>query len=787
MAPRLVNNVPGVATDPLHPGQDLYFGLRSEAGSVQMASLRSVIGFSGISHRGIRPENDAYLNYLNVQIDQYASERRRPVTGAAAKSVSGGNLLITRVTSDLGERAVYEVSNPITDSSSVMAYFRVRKKNAWSRMNNPDWCNLTNMTGAYFGLEHGVFNNALYAFLRGAPGGPGYLVIGGPLPGFLMSRPAQESIALDWTSLAEDDPIEIWIYFNQDGYPSPFTPAHTPIVEVWARLGGVGGAVLLKRLGAQFAQFPPISSNLYNSRVGPSDQATIIFGNLGSSGDVLEYEDWALYPDCRVAVSEGEASANHALNVSPDAPITYRSKDNLLPEEAVPGRWFHIGALPTNASLSKQPGRVSSPQYVTIPKTTGLLTGYEREEPRLEQLQEGAMVEAFLSADDVAAAVTDGVFGAGLSIEDGSKIYRAILLYSNSSKTIGLKKLASDISDLVPGYLVPNVAGVAKVVDWSSLKVFRLTVDRKRARIIISVDETVLSDLPLSTPMPVAAATGKVKFGHLDAGALSGSLNVQFLNYLSRYQAWEMGDVKTPDDGTLAIPFTKTLSGTGTSTILANNPLVINKQSFGTVGSKLIFSKTQDLGDTKGILVDFKAKVVDYTDDVGRHFQPETDVGAGVTLFLGNKKMRLGFFDGGTRGKYIGIVPGSGSVADLITQTPLGRQFSSAINWTNNYLYRVIYRAHKSIEVWVNTVTGSPLISIPWRSDTQGFDLPTDLTSPSVSFGHSEEGPSSKTEWEYFRWGQSNGYDVTVRQDYAIGYQPYLFGGQALVLSDFDG
>jgi hypothetical protein len=149
----------------------------------------------------------------------------------------------------------------------------------------------------------------------------------------------------------------------------------------------------------------------------------------------------------------------------------------------------------------------------------------------------------------------------------------------------------------------------------------------------------------------------------------------------------------------------------------------------------------------------------------------------------------LAFFDCGIGGRKIGVVPGSGSESDILNQTPLGIKFSSEVDWTVLNQYRVVVQAFQSIRVWAGSFMAEPLITIPWRNATDGFDLPLDVTTPGVAFGHFNHftlPSSSTTKWKFFRWGHSNGYEVAVGQKFSSGVPSYAFGGKAFILSEFN-
>jgi hypothetical protein len=75
------------------------------------------------------------------------------------------------------------------------------------------------------------------------------------------------------------------------------------------------------------------------------------------------------------------------------------------------------------------------------------------------------------------------------------------------------------------------------------------------------------------------------------------------------------------------------------------------------------------------------------------------------------------------------------------------------------------YRLHISptrIDLWTDSVVGIPALTI---ASAYGTNLPEDeRNTPGITFGHSEQAPSSISEWFFVRFGASSGYDVGIEQ-----------------------
>ena len=808
MGLRLVNLLPESTLDYTKPGQPLQMGLKSDGdvavptyGSVLLGTLRVSLGYTSVQNEGLLPENSITLPELGGTVELDTAERIRPVGAQVTRSSFGTGIKLDApgTASPVG---IYSVQMPIARDAAVLGYFKFKSKLAWS-LATRNWCNLSNMTGMYFGLEYGPANTICWASLRGS--GTGSLVIGGPMSSFGSARPAQQEFtAFNWVAQPDNTTLEMWIVFSQVGYPAPFAPTNTPILEVWTKRGGVdvvpvchtgvpgnmASPVPITLLG----QFPSTLAAFPNFRSGPTDTATLYFGNVGDGSDSLELLDWALFPDYRVAVVEGSSVGKNTLTVLVDSPLLYDCT-NGKPQDVAPGRWFSMpdaGYLPPSSDLHFSPLR-AKPSFLVHSKVLPGGSGFQRQEPRLEKKEDGAVVEAYVSAE-IIEKVADSV-GTGMSLDDGTNLFQVVMLESDTRRTIGLSKIGP-VGDLVDGYFTPS-ATLDSHLDWRSLKLLKLVVDRLRGRVSLFVNDVRYIDVALTDPLlPLTTSPvgGRVAFGHVEVSDTTAKLNTAFLSYLTRYVAWELDEQKLPDDGTAPVVFTLDSYGAASQVLYPAAPnateLQIGKVAFGTASSHCCYSKAlPTFDDWHGIQVDFKAKVMGYTDGLGTSFAKNVWVGAGIQVFLSGKRLHLGFFDCGMDGRFIGIIPGSGSTTDIVERTDLGKRFSAPVDWTSSTFFRLVYRPYIGISVWVDNIQSGPVLTIPWRNDTDGFDLPVDSTSAAVAFGHFDLEASSTTSWEFFRYGFSNGYEVAVEPQFEFSERAvvgYLYGGRTLIQTEFE-
>lgn len=804
MGLRLVNTSPGESTSAVKPGQPACMGLRSEALKVPLASLLVEMGLTNVSHHAVLPEDDPTLTDLGAEVALETSERRRPVDGTTARSIISDSLVFTKNNMDDGELGIYEVKMPIKPNASCLAYFKFRTQATWA-LSNVDWMTLSNMTGMYFGLEHGTFNTALYAFLRDNTGN-GSLVLGGPLPAYNTVRPGQVEVVagvphastpgFQWKTIPDGSVVEIFIFFNTAGYetaPIGGVPTNVPLVEIWTKMPADTAPVVQAYIPVgSLGTFPSslVSPAFTNSRPGTSETATIFFGNIARTGgvDVLQLDDWGFFPDFRLGAFEGRERPDHNLIATPDTPVEYQAKDNLTPLETSPSRWFadSPGVVPS-PSMVYQAGRRSSAAYVLLPKTVPGVSGIHRTEPRLEQRQDGAVLEAFVSGE-VITQIGDGT-GMGLAIEDGDKLYQVMMVGNSQRKFYALAKDLVNLNDASLGYHVPSTDQ-----DFTSMKLVRLVVDRRRpaglggGKALLYVDEelTLTTDLDTDVFPSSPSATGKIHIGHLGLNAATSKLKLAQLRYLSRYLAWEGTDNLLPDDAGLdsGVLFTLDKNGFG-SQVMGGGNVIIEKSSLGGI-TKNTFVRNQAFGEVDGMQIDFQAQVDLYADSGGAQFPRNSPTGVTLTVYLGNKKVEVGFYDCGAHGRMVAILPSTGDIADIINQTAVGTALSAPIDWTEMNQFRLVVKGHDRLELIIGAKTNPPSITLPWKSDTDGFDLPASVSTPRIVFGHSYPDTTSISKWSFLRWGLSNGFDVSMQQEYPDGYPKYLFGGRAFIKSVFD-
>lgn len=775
MAISAVNLVPGSSSEAVSPTDPVAVGLRSTTSSVDTGSILVHMGFSGVIHGSAVPELDTALASKTESIALETVENRLTASVGISRAVVTGSLVLTKTSNSPSDQCVYAIRAKVAQAASALAYVKFRTNSAWQTQ-SPDWLNQTSVVCPYIGLEHGQHNTACYAFLRKTGLSTGEVVVGGPLSSLSTARPGETSLAsTDWAALPDNSVVEMWIYFNQGGYLPPYPNPYVPVVEVWVKFPSDAGPVVKhSTIVGDLGTFSS-DTNYANSRPGPDDFVTLYIGNAGKTGDVLQIDDWALFPDFRKAVEEGIPTTDHAFRMVPDLNNPYLASSGKLPSETVPCRWVPVTEWGTVEEAMAAPGWSGVPTQAVLTKSIDGQSGLEREEPRIGQRVDGFVVEAFMSADETRQP-TDQVFGAGFGVDDGAKLYQVVAA-TGPIRTLGVTKTLTS-----PGTASSTHLSSTEV-DWRSRKLVRMSVDRYRTKVTVEVDDEEVLEAPWGDFPSSIRGSGRVYFGHLLNVEERGELRLAQLRYFQRYKAWEAADGTLPPVSPLTFSLTESGGGGVDAPInVAAKEMLIRKTDVGIVGSKRFYTRSESVSAQDGLYVDVSTRVVSFNGADGSLMTPYTWSGAGLKVNLGSQSITLGFFECGAYGRKIGVIPGSGTVDDILRQTALGRKFSSTSNWLAKQRYRIFFNPGRSIDVFTGSTVNPPAFSIPWQGATSGFDIPADAASPSISFGHFSESTASVTAWGHVRFGQGNGQDLEITQKFPDGLESHHFGGKALVL-----
>lgn len=761
MALRLVNATPGEVVEPLVPGQPVVFSLKSENAHVRFPSLRARLTYSNIVHKSangvaLLPEaNETLLKNARVVLE--TPERRRPVASIMPRQASGTSFLIGPGSGGI-DAGVYEVDVDVPTYGGVLASVTFRLNPTWVPASRY-WCNFNNLLPLYLGFEYGIRNTGLFLALRD-DSGTGTLVAGGPLHAFNAARPLQAEYVINWDSWLAGASATIFFEVDSD----------LQTISVWLQAPNEPAPILVDTFAlGQLTEFDPSSSTFAQKRDGASQTVRLFFGNGGGTSDVVEILDYAIYPRASWGVQAGNVLHGHVLKVRPDLPGTFKATEKKLPDACAIGRWLAGGNLPPVTSFWYQPGRRTVPLYAKFEKPANM--GYAnsflyRTEPCLTLRESGFAVEAWMAGrvSDMGSHDT----GLGIRVHDGQNAYTLTALDTQGIRSWGILKDPLSATDWARGFVTPvDGEGNLRYAEHHALRLVRFVGDRFNNRLQVFVDDM---DSPLlSTPMsdisiPSGEVEGRIEIGHLPLLTTSGEVQLAAVSYMNRYVAWERHD----DPNNL---FALAQSDVGAAEVRDGRALV-QKLSYGTGADKFLFYRRNDnLTFLRGCQVDFRTKVISYTDVSGVSDAANTWTGGGVTLFFGseespvgeNHKLHVGFFDCGAFGRKIAVLPGVDGVDHILNQTALGKLYSADAQWTELASYRLVYKPYDRIEVYgPGLITDEPIISIPWSKYVPQQDFSGEL--PGVAFGAFASDSNCLTEWEFFRWGVSSGYEVELLQ-----------------------
>lgn len=747
-----VNNIPGADyTGQVGPQDYVHAGLRSGSLKVQPGSINMLVAPTSLQlNPDHAPTGDAAL--ATKATAAFVAPEREDATPNATITAAG-YLQIQKSVLGTTENSVFEISRVLGHSRPVMAFVQLHVNHSWG-VGSPGWCSLGNMAAPYMALEYGPLNTALYVFLRNVAG-VGSLVVGGPQPTAGAARGGQATIAYDWVSLIPDgDTLNLifWIDAGNDAWKLQAVSAAGVTTDITTGY--------LSTLGT----FPSTGAN---RRVSTSDQARLIIGS-GYKTDAVKFADWALFSDVRSVFEAGRPGVEAETVLRPNSPLTFEPWRGILPGD-VESPWFTAGTLTVSLETeanSADPG-ILSLEKLSLTDSGSLWRG----EP---DLSGGFTFE--MSATLVSSAQDGDTTGCGVYAEPttGKAVFLAFLLVSGTRK-IGLWKgggIGVSRTDSANYYLAD--------VDWSVRRNYAVTYDTLRDKVTVFVDSAPVITKTISSDLGTPLATGaRVYVGFPEVGATAGSLSVYALRLATGSKAWDAVDAALPSSGGL---FNLVWGGSATTNMVGGKAKLVT----GPTGGYAFYSKAVSFDSAGGFRVDATVAVPAATDSHGVAFPPNANTGVGIRVYTGTQVVRVGLYDCGVHGRKIGVVPGSGSEQDILNQTELGRAFSAPWDWTAEVHIRVELVMYDAVRIWVGSVD-SPnpvLITFPWIGSTDSFDLPSDVTSPALEFGHLDPGPTSTSDWGRVEWAVSRGYDISARPVYS-GILDHLFGGKIFVLTEF--
>jgi hypothetical protein len=758
LALELVNSTLGENAEPLVPGTPVVFSLKSTDKYVVGGTISARLALSNtVMHAQddghiILPEVDTKL-LADVKVE--TPERRRPTHSVLPRMADGNRLLIGPGSEEGMDAGIYELTLPVERYSPVLASITFEVSHTWE-MKSRYWSDETFLAPLYMGFEYGIRNTGLFVF----PQSGGGLVVGGPLHALDSARPQQETIQVGWDLLGTSSLLTIFFYVDETGQT----------IQLWIAGEGETPRVIGTFDMGALGEFSPGSETFPQRRDGPEHLVRLFFGNGGGQSDVVRFSDFTIYPYAPLSVDRELAQSGHSLRIYPDLPASFFAYDRRLPTDKTLGRWTPAGMVAPSLSWWFQPGRQTIPTYATMKKSGNGDSFLRREEPVLEGRTSGFSIEAWMagSIDNLAGANV----GFGLRVNDAEKIYQVVALEAELVKTYGLVKDPTAPGDIELGYHVVRDGGALRPVDYSSMQLVRLTLDRARSELALYIEDVDVpfmslpligpDDIPLPLPTPtnfLQPSKGVVDVGFLRNVEADMEMKIGSLSYLTNYRAWEGRDGAPPEH---SFTFFEPIHNGKNEFSFANKTQRIEKSSFGAPTGEYAYYRYARVGEFRylsGLQIDFRGRVVSYTDKEGTSNAPAMWTGAGITVYFGTvdtpdnepSKLHLGFFDCGQHGRKIAIIPGGeNGLDDILNQTELGKLHSADMSWMTMDgdvgSYRLVYSPGRAVEVWDrNLLKDIPIISIPWDRFVPQYD-DTDQ-DPTIAFGNFNSEVNCLSEW----------------------------------------
>jgi hypothetical protein len=744
------------AVQQISPVDPIPLFLRSSS-QVIIGDLNINLGYSGIQLGDETPDKDQKLKDAKATVVIESAERVRPIVAGITALMHDNALRLIRGTDDETAQGLYEVSARSVLRAPCLGYIKFKVRNDWSVF-SPYWCDQNNMTGVYLALESGSLQTAGHAFIK-KEAGVGSIVVGGPIGTAYSPRPAQEIINCNIFDVAPGEEVELFLYFNMAGLPVPYFLPNVPLFEVWCKKPADSAPEVLTRIPLEaLGAFSESSVESSNYRPHATDEVRFIFGNVGKYGDILDITDWALVPESRAAVVRGHSVDGHELTYIPDAPRELRAERGLISKQTL-GTWELLeGPTAHTKELPRyQPGNLDYPFAISIQKSADSASGFFKEESRLTE-DTGFLLEGVIYGQEELDASPEG----SLEADDGHKIYRVTMIDA-SQRTYGIRVQEPQKYEAAPG-----------LFDYRSPKMVRIYKDFYQDRAVLELDDVRVSSVDIED-LPESSGSPKVLVGFPEPTNKTAELNLRMLRYLPNFHVYDSSHGAMPDEP----PYSLVKLGDGFTELLNTGVLEVSSL----LGSRLVFVKTVPFFELGGFLIDFEFQVTSYRGSNGERFRSMSKVGAGLTVQMGGKKIEMCCYDCGVHGRKLGILPYTENEQDIIKQTAIGKKYSVNADWTKPTRVRVLLKGGHSLRVWVGSTATDPSISLDWFQ--HGFDLPPSAGAPGFTFGHLFNSGNSVSEWKSVRWGNSTGYDTTIKYSFPNGFRPYHFGGRAFIVSEF--
>jgi len=628
--------------------------------------------------------------------------------------------------------------------------------------------------GAVLGLEHGFRNTAAYLFFTNPSGTPS-IRITGPEDANGVRSPDTE-LTFDWTSTFRRY-IIVWNEIKDR-------------VEFYSIEDGIT-QLLHEEDISNFSTFDDSLLGTPTPRRGNEDDATLVWGIEGPSGDRVTFENVAVATEVGYPIVGLARPGTFKTILRSDE--TVRFDKGVDPRLFTISPWFGPDSeIFSNVDPEGVAQLLDSGRFQLKKNSANTTFAVYREEPGVMSSEnEGFMFEAEFAA--LPSKVIDGRgTGMGFAIYDGQTLYQ-LNLFDGAVRTLGVLKTDGFLS--------------VKSIEWGIPVRIRFVVDPRRNKIeLFNVDEDLVTPLLSQTfdrvLLPDSSETGLssepafLSFGHLDAIDTAGSFDLLDFKSGTLYQAYEARDGLLPGSadptwlrvsegfdevsplsgihllggGYGVTPLGYFVAGTGGpigDQSLVDDQLILDNNP----GLFQVFKRSAPWDSTRGAIIEARLQITE--------FKPHNRTGLFLILDDGLTAYILSFVDTPI-GKFVGIAKRAGlsSFVENVGTEGEASDLSFKVDWSVPHTYRLERRYLDGLYIFVDNEE-EPSLIIP---DSKNIDYPSSqFLAPTIAFGQlSKEGSVSK--WDFVRSLFSRGYETSFRRIESVSVLEEKIGNTQTVI-----
>ena len=575
-------------------------------------------------------------------------------------------------------------------------------------------------TGVLLGLAYWPENTGLFVFF--VDDGVKKVVVAGPAEDGVGTRSVSETTVFDWSAEAYTYSV-VWdpsvyrrkaMVFATDSVGDETLLAEVDMDTLPEFLSSV-------RMGELYAEDLPIS------------QVTFVAGaDFPDMGDHIDIFSLDIFDFGRVlSVSGGPTGASTVSTHPTESLFVYG------PSGA--GEWF-------------LEGDGTAEETTTALKITSDGTGgsyYTREEPDLSSGE--WLIMGRVAAEN---AVHPGEYttGMGVSVADGTREFRLVLLDDFSRNFMGIVETDATDDDVAGGYKVPGTD-----VDWEVAFDFVMlgSTSRNLLKLFLNSDTAVAVEHTYNASGYPSALTSWVRFGFIETGTFDGSFFLVHLWVLPNCVFFEASDGTFPD----AQGWARVASG-GTRAV-GDDELELDCTAAGAYDIYYISDATYDA--TSGAGVVFRTAVASWTDDEGASSPVRVEFGPIAAVRTTTVAAQVFFVQDADGTSYVYLSRETSDLADVLAQNADGKAISATIDLGTAHVFFLDVKPFKYVRLYVDHAP-VPAIDVPWSAaGTVLRSLPTNMPAGAVvAVGSLGEDTGVEITFDFFRATTGRGYDLTT-------------------------